>query len=174
MGFINTNLSLPNEYTFGGIAQIFLADVNDISGFTATTAGTITGITGSFYEVNFLEETASINSEFTISNGNRYMIEGVTFAFPINTQADRNYFNELGKPDSKVVAAIIAKNGQKLILGLNAQKAGLKVLTAPYAIGAGVGDAFGVTVTLQEAAKGYPNFFSGNFTLSGGSYTLTA
>jgi len=172
MSVINTNLSLPNDYAFGGIAEIYLIDKADLSGITATTGGTITAMTGTFNKVEFLDETASLNSEYTVSNGNRYMIESLSFSFPVSSESERNYFNELGKPATKVIAAIITKEGEKYLLG--STSSGLKLTVGTFSVGAAVGDAFGITATLSEAAKGFPKLLSGSFTLSGGGYTFGA
>jgi hypothetical protein len=141
------------NYTLGGLSQLWYANYSQYSGMTASADGTVTAMTMSgsskFYEISFEDNQASFTNSLELSNGNKYIKQGINFklgrkdALAIDIADDMNF--------GKFVFVAKDKLGNRYLLG---RVSGLQVTISDLSSGTAFGDFGGWTFAAegQEAA----------------------
>lgn len=147
---ISAGASKDCQYSFGGLDAILLANRADITSYTVSGSGMVTGIvTGSagFYEFEFEKGTGAFTQELQISNGNKYFNQNVSFTLSGLDQSRMELMEQLGL--ANVVAICKDKRGKYFILG---KQGGLEATALTANSGAGEGDGLGMTITLAGSS----------------------
>ena len=146
---LSGGLTKDCNYLIGGLSELYLVSKSQFSGASSTN-GVITAITMSggstFKKIEFEKNTGAFTNELTVSNGQKYITQSVSFS--------------LAKKDASVIIAAdeialgefvaIAKdrNGNRYLLG---RYNGLQASVTTMSSGSGEGDFAGLSVTLTGA-----------------------
>jgi len=141
----------------GGIKAIYIADVDSISGVTASTGETITSIamsgTAKFQKWEFAAQTGTFTSTATISeeNGTLYFQNDCSLVFAQMEKVKR--LQIMAATVSNTVVIVKDSNDRLFYMGydnpVSASAAGGEAGTA-------MGDRNGYTITLTDFSKGLP------------------
>lgn len=139
----------------GGIKRIYLANVDDVSGFTYDPAGPVTTIamvmTKVFYEFEFEQDTAEWRESGELVNGSAKYTEELEFYIRLNSSTNRTILNALAN-NCGFVAVVEDSNGTQWLLGASlalGKERPLKLLSDTSGSGKELTDLAGSTIVLS-------------------------
>jgi hypothetical protein len=151
----------------GGISEVYIANLSDISDITITTASIVDAITtgsAGFYTYQPLKESGQFieTDNLSLPNGSQYIHQEVTFGIGKTDAATREELQLLST--AQVLAIVKLNNGEYQLVGLDnesdiAPGADVKVDSNS---GKAYGDARGFTVTIMADAKRFAYSVTGS------------
>lgn len=156
MCLIPTGITRQCEYSYGGLAKVYLANKDYVS-VSKDSSDKITGITmsgaESFYEFQAEPETSQLLEELQSGNASKFILQTVNFTLSNITQAKKEVLESLGL--AKIAAIVQYQNGTYKMAG--EYGSGLKAITLSIDSGTANADLNGATVSLQGGSIGYAN-----------------
>lgn len=139
-----------NCKTVGGIAEVYLTEKENISGYTVSATNVITGVTigsNKFYKFDIVKETSNFTDNLTVSTANQSIIYVQTLLLKL-FKGDTTTRNIIKTLASNLLCALIKLNdGRYIALGLTA---GLDITTGNYNSGTALADANGYEITFTS------------------------
>src|SRR5258706_7868644 len=151
----------------GGIKQIYVTEIANVSFFSGSLGGTITSMSMSgstkWYQYSFRKQTGTFAEDMAINdaNGTVYYQPKVTLQF---SKLENNKRNEISLLSQNEVAAIVLTgNGDLIATG---QYNGLTITQGSAATGQSFGDLNGYTLTLSGNEPAPMQFLSSSAVLA--------
>lgn len=153
---INDGLVRDCGFSFGGLQALYLAPKSVISGYTYSTGGTITAVTGGageFFTYDAEPNTAQLLQELQTGAASRFVNQTINGQFSNINQAKKEVLNDLA--NAYVVAIVKDQAGRYWLAG----ESGRGLLAASLSIdsGAAEADAAVATISLVGGSLGFAN-----------------
>jgi hypothetical protein len=164
---INAGVTRDCSRGIGGVSEIYIANITDISDITLDTGNVVNAITtgsAGFYTYQPLKESGQFieTDNLSLPNGSQYIHQEITFGIGKTDAATREELQLLST--AQVIAIVKLNNGEYQLVGLDndteiAPGADVKVDSNS---GKAYGDARGFTVTIMADAKRFAYSVSGS------------
>lgn len=164
---ITAGIAKDCDFLVGGLKDLYIANLEDVASYTDTTPddGIINTIvmvaTKVFFTFEFDNNTASFNNELTVSNGQKYVTQTVTFQAASKEPEVIAELKNLAL--GTFVAIAVDRTGKRFILG---RTNGLEATVQTLGSGAADGDFGGLAVTLSAVDIEYSQTLDEAFDIS--------
>jgi hypothetical protein len=172
---INDGTTRTCDFQAGGLSAMYLANIDEVASWSdSDTDGvldtiTMADVSNVFYKFDFLSDTGSFGQELTVSNGQKYYNQTLTFNLSSTSELSSSSDGEQSNAEAqslqdlvdklnlgKFVAIAKMKNGKLFIVG---KQNGLETDTNTFNSGAAGGDFAGYTFEMSaEATEGIELF----------------